>query len=333
MLTLGQAKQDLAIQDAMGSGEPKSPQAHLRYNRSIDRAVRQLLRKGDWHTALQEYCFNTCEGCLHLPPEIKRVVSIDLNCNLARVFDRHFRYLDQGPGMCSTTMCGPEGIHDAGLTQVLQQPKSPTGLAVILDSCDSGVEVSIQARDQHGKTITTFGQCGEGCQQSIKIKPTFGKIQTFEFPIVAEICQVTKGATCGAVYLYEYDCHTRKVGNLITTLYPEDTFPQYRKYNLGDMFNPAPQAIRLLAKRKHRVLHDDTQALMVDSPDAVAMMLKYNEALKDENPTMADFYLNEALNFMDDSEMDYSDESDEVRYNFERTVRVSGEPGLRSGGW
>lgn len=275
MITVGQARNDDAILAA--AARDRNDPAIIR---AIDRGQRILLGWGNWADTVQEYLFNAVDGFIFVPPEIQAITDVQVQGAHGDVLSQSFIYLDNGP---RSTDGATVGVIDRGPAFTFIQPKCPTSIMLVADSCentDPPLYVDLVARDQAGRTITTTYSDGLVVPY-IRLPIVNGR--TFPYPAdnIMFIDRVTKPLTQGAIHLFEYSNATQNSGNLIISLAPYDQTPSWRKYEVTGCACNA--CLRVLAKRKHVTLYQDSQALMIDDLEALANAISYYKALEGAN--------------------------------------------------
>lgn len=316
MLLVSQLKNEPRVLSAARSA-PDSPQ----FMSAIDGAVRRLLQMAQWDSAVQDYCFTACERCIFVPPEVQRIIGVQINRVPARVFNRVFSYIPNGPGDWAK---GARGLVDRGTRSLfLTQTSCPSGLVVISSECeDTGAHVRVQGLDSAnqpvisstGKPFIEFDLGGAGGQGHVYDLPSFSKIT-----------QVTKTVTRGHVFVYLLDHVLEQPADLVTHILPWQTSADYRMYEVSGV-NPEEGEgieVKIHARRGHVPLTHDDQAVMVDSVDAIVACLKMQEAIDNRDTEAAGLFRAEILNNL--REISLSDtHRQERRVEFDPIMRFSG---------
>ena len=293
----------------------------LQFLTAIDGAVRRLMQMAEWDSAIQEYCFTACERCIFVPPEVKRILGVQINRIPGRIFNRVFSYIPNGPGGWAP---GARGLIDRGTRSLfLTETSCPSGLVVISSQCeDVGAHVRVQGLDSAnqpvisstGKPFIEFDLGLEGGQGHVYDLPSFSKIT-----------QVTKTVTRGHVFVYLLDSVLEQPADLVTHILPWQTSADYRMYEVSGIDPEEGEGIevRLHARRGHVPLTHDDQAVMVDSVDAIVACLKMQDAIDNRDTEAASLFRAEVLNNL--RELSLSE-------NYRQERRVEFDPVMRLGG-
>lgn len=312
MLTVGQLKEDpIVAEAALATGSDP------RFLVVVNRAVETLMRMGDFTDALQEYCFNSCHKCIYVPPEIVAIRRVRINGRPARVFDRVFQYIENGPA--GSDWCGPEALVDKGTSLFFfDQPDCPQHIQIVTDECeDDGKWLRISGIDAYNRPV--IGPAGK---PFVEFNLGSGQAQSFTTTGFRELTDVSKSITRGNVYIYQIDPSTEQVGNLLTVIHPWQTVPEYRRYEVkgtGD----GEFSVTMLAKRRHVPLYHDNQAVFVDSREAIIAALNYNRALDSRDSEGMQLYRTEIDRIMLDLRRN-QDDGQTRRFEFSRGVRFAG---------
>ena len=294
MLTVGQLRENQLVTEAAGSDGTSA-----RFLTILNRAVETLMEMGDFNEALQEYCFDSCDKCIYVPPELKRIQKARVNGRVAPVFNRVFQYQPNGPG--NATWCGPSILVDKGPAQFFNdQPGCPAHLLILTDECeDAGKWLRIAGTDINNRPV---------------ISPTTGK-PYIEFDLGAGKAQFR-----GNVYIYEFYPELQQSGNLLTLILPWQSNPEYQKYLVNGV-GDGEFSVEILAKRRHVPLYHDAQAVLIDSTNAIIAAIQYNRALDNRDAEGMGVYRTEISRIMLDIRRDTED-GQERRVSFNPIART-----------
>jgi len=294
--------------------------------KAIDRAHRVLLSWGQWTVAEQEYLFIARDNHIFLPPEITSVIDVQVGGIHSGVFNKAFYYLQNGPRWSG---CGPRGITYRGTATVFAQPECPLGLAVLADACEPGDDlwIEIAAADEYGRAIVTQDPETGVTYPHIRLPIVNGMVSRYPISNVCTIHHITKPQTLGAVHVYEYRCEHEMIGNLIASLAPHDITPSWQKYEVtGGCTNNAE--VRVMAKRAHVPLYQDSQALVINDVDALAYVIQFNRAADGQSFEAAQQYKALAMERMAQRELERRG-PEEKRVEFKQPRIRAGLRGVR----
>jgi hypothetical protein len=214
---------------------------------------------------------------ISMPYNVERIVSVDIDNQPSRVFDRAYEFLEGGFGEIP-----PSGTtyHGKDLEELGQgfptffDPPEPSILFAISTSNAEG-EIKIKGFDENGMEISETLTIGTW-KGSVEGQLDGNNLPAMTTQKFAEVTSVAKPETTGYVTLDTYDPETSQVYYL-SKYAPNETHPAYCRYKVINSYiskdGTCNNNILCLVKLKHVDMSEDDDVLVVQNIDAIKSMV------------------------------------------------------------
>jgi len=273
---------------------------------TVNAAQQRLFRRGNWWDTewLVELCLT--DGCVTWPRYVSTVLGIrscnggtELRNNWYSIIGQYQNYSGGIGGIGDNSTFGY--MNRVGSTPVITDADSAPCYNEISGNAGKLIRYNVVKRSDIGKKLTIYGTQYGGQplrEQDANGDWIDGLTITAAAPfastsvLVTKITSVTREATAGMAYLYEYDADTNLLRDL-ACYEPNETNPRYRRSriesfcNLGvckDANGVNKTKIQALVKLQFIPLKDDRDFLLIDNFDAIKFMvqaIKLEEAGQD----------------------------------------------------
>lgn len=256
------------------------------------RAQERLLHKGKWVGTYGRFRVCVNDSCLTWPREIETIEAAAI-CKLPMTIRNDwYEFISSGPGIL-TESCGPGlTLVDRGDAVAFDDIKG-TGkkLSLYADSAaDVGKQVLVRYYDSNGNKVysTVSGVVVEGEYLTLVAPPSY--VQSTYEVMPGGLYGVVKPETSRMVRLYEYDtvALTRRP---IAYYEPDEINPVYRRSlvpGISDSCSTgesedgcATKTLDIVGKFRQRAVSNDTDALIIQSAEALRLMVQ--SIRKEEN--------------------------------------------------
>ena len=288
----------LQLQDARNSQELKNVSgkcsSSAEFVSQINTVTRQLMKRGSWFgtDVVIQMCVQGCE--VTFPRYVHSVLGVK-SCG-SQIPVKNNWYAIAGAGGCFDGQDSFSKMHDLGMFPCYNEVSGNTGKKIayhIVKNADVGKTIRIFGTKYGGQPLQEKDASGNWVD-GITLTAVAGGVtagvptMAMTTELVTKITHITREATQGMTYLYEYDTATLKLHDL-AVYEPNETNPSYRRYKI-DGINSMPSYVDSYGRRMRRIdclvklqyvpLINDFDFLLIDDLDA----LKYGvQALrKDE---------------------------------------------------
>lgn len=226
------------------------------YNR-LTHAIEVLANKGQWD-AMTAYMDITVQSgnTVVLPREVEIPLKININTHPSFSRARIYEFSMNGPGNDMKETLSYNWL-DKGEVAVLAQPVSISTVKVTSDPADNGKFITISGRDSNNVEQS----------EKLTLNSSIDVQTTTQFK---EILRVFKDVTAKPISIKDTG------NNLLSTYYPDETEPIYRKI----LLSKAAPAIRMLFRRRTYKIASDEDYIPLQSQMAILMMLKSLELFR-----------------------------------------------------
>lgn len=275
----------------------------------VNESTRRLLKRGDWYGSTQvvEFCVTGCN--ITWPRWVGTIEGVRFGEHRAgHVFNNWYRFI--GPHQHHMGWRSDAVLEDAGTAPTFNDVSADTGKLI---------RYNVVKSNDLGKKITLFGkQLGAQPLQeqdansvwipglSIAAANPFGTNAT----MVTGIEAITREATEGMSYLYEYDPVTQAL-RMLARFDPNETNPRYRRSCITnthfanchrDANGIQWRRIEAIIKFAYIPVVNDRDFLLIDDFDALKFMIQAIRAEEASDNTTAEQFILKAvreLNFRD----------------------------------
>lgn len=264
----------------------------------VSRAQERLLYKGKWVGTYGRYrvCIN--QGCLTWPREIETIEMAALcNCPID-VRNEWYEFLGSGPGVQGEDCGIARQLIDRGDNCAFDDVVG-TGnkLAVYCDGTEAaGAKILLRYYNSSGgKVYTTVS--GESVEGEYITLPAGGGYAYSTYEVMpGGFYDVVKPATLRTVRIYQYTV----VGGALKPLAyyePDETNPVYRRSLIPGVSNTcggeaaddecSVRSIDIMGKFRQRPVSKDSDALIIQSPEALRLMVQAIRAEENSNEELS----------------------------------------------
>lgn len=277
-LIFGDIKESIARVLSMGSSD-------ARVAEYASRAQERLLYKGKWVGTYGRYRVCVNDQCLTWPREIETIEAVAV-CGLPiDVRNGWYEFLGAGPGVRDGDCGCAHDLIDRGDAVAFDDIKG-TGkkLALYADSAaDVGAQVLVRYYDSNGNKYYSTDGSGrpiEGEYLTLVTPPSY--VYSTNEVMAGGFYGVIKPVTKRMVRAYQY---TVAGGALKPLAYyePDETNPRYRRSLVpsltsfcdeDDDAECATSTVDIVGKFRHRIVRKDNDALIIESGEALRLMVQ-----------------------------------------------------------
>jgi hypothetical protein len=271
----------------------------------VNEAQRRLMRRGNFYG--MEQVIRICtSGCYIVWPKYVGTVMAVRFCHQHGIpplmQNNWYSFIGSNAGSFSGYhgTAGSYGTHGFTSQIVIEDAGTVPTQNDIVDTTGKQIRYQVVQANDLGKTITLYGkQYGaQPLQELVSGVWQNGVTLTAATPyaattqLVTQIESVTRQATQGMAYLFEYDPTTTALRNL-ATYEPNETNPRYRRSKVFGMPCGTADAngikwrqLEALVKLEFVPVSNDRDFLLIDNFDAIKFMIqaiKFEEANDDQN--------------------------------------------------
>lgn len=249
------------------------------------RAQERLLHKGKWVGTYGRYRVCVNDSCLTWPREIETIEAAAACGVPLDVRNGWYEFLGTGPGVQDSDSGCANGLIDRGDAIAFDDIKGAgKKLALYADNAaDVGAQVLIRYYDSNGNKYFTTDADGkpiEGEHLTLVAPPAY--VYSTNEVMLGGFYGVIKPVTKRMVRAYQYTV----VGGALKPLAyyePDETNPSYRRSlipGLGNFCSSeddsecARNTIDIVGKFRHRVVRKDSDALIIESGEALRLMVQ-----------------------------------------------------------
>ncbi len=250
--TVGQLRPVLArIAGATGVGN--SSGVVLSY---LNRALLELWHEGEWAGLCDRYVAPIVDGYLYLPDEFESVSLLTVSGEPTPIRSRDWELHAYGPGLQTATRISTvtPSLVDSGFVSLRGVFRAPNVVRVVTTETEDA-EASIRF----------FGDGVETVLSLAGIPATFTDSRVLQ-SLDTRAGRLAKTPTVGVVEIRDGD------DNLIDTLGPNTTLPQYRAYRLLGCSNEVTSVL-VKARRAFRALTSDVDVVPISHIPALETMM------------------------------------------------------------
>jgi hypothetical protein len=288
----------------------------------VNEVIRRLLKRGDWFgtTQVVEFCTTGCN--ITWPRWVGTIEGVRFgHSKPGHVFNNWYRFI--GAHHRHSDFNSDVVLEDAGTAPCYNDVSGTTGKLIRYNV--------VQAADL-GKKITLFGK-RYGGQPLQENDPVTGLVVNgltiaaanpygTDATMVTQIEAITREATVGMAYLYEYDPVTQVVRDL-ARFDPNETNPRYRRSCIANAIHAHAhrdsngvcwRQVEALIKLEFQAVVNDRDFLLIDDFDAIKLgiqAVKLEEANDDSQAEVKWLKAIRELNFRDRDKL--PDDSTPVR--------------------
>lgn len=282
MLTFLDCKQDDGIRN-VAKACPDSPE----FAQLVNKAVRKLMRRGDWQSTLTPAYFCVRNGCVVFDRYVGNVRRLNICNRTIPVHNMWGTYLE-GKGGCHygwhNWRGGDCSLTNEGKTSVFQDIQGEGRTVRVYTRCnvDYGKKTWIFGVDNNGQPLQTDN--GDGTFSMgvvITAAAPFGSSNTF----IRHIDYTLREATQCPTDMYAYNATTNLLED-VAHYEPSETRPSYEKARLGGNWpnnfttSCAPgccstvKGVLAMVKLKFIPAIADTDLILIDNLDALALEIQ-----------------------------------------------------------
>lgn len=206
---------------------------------ALNEVMERYTKSGKWKGAVLEVDFPSSTGFVTLPYEFESVLAMTYNRMPALTYTQFHSYMINGPGELQDSLNWPGVLVDMGDGFPTQANITTVGvLKIVTNADDDGKQIRLYGRDQNDSVI--FGTDGVEGELVTCAAPFVNTTQ--QFSVVTGIQATPDPLTVMQRFWSLYDAGN----NLLSTYYPGESRPSYRRYQTGQ----AENAIRLICQRR-----------------------------------------------------------------------------------
>lgn len=225
----------------------------------LNQAQEHLIQSGHWKSSFSFVAFDASTGYLTLPYEYLTIMGINVNDWTPPVFSEFHRYIESGPGRLDQSAPCPGIIMDMG-----------DGFASLVDipTAGSTLRITVTNAVDAGKTIRLYGTRngapifdanGLGFDIST-VNPTANTVTPFDTLTGIEMPVDLSGFPALKYSITISAVAPDATVTLLSTYYPPDTRPSYRRYQTGTIQarTDGTKVIQCLCQRRFIPAYVDT---------------------------------------------------------------------------
>jgi len=236
----------------------------------LNQAMESLINGGRWKGNLLYVSFDSSTGYITLPYEYSSIMGIDISKVPATVFSQFHRFIESGPGRVDDTDPTTGYLMDMG-------DGHPSLVDIPTDG--STLRITISNAVDAGKVVRCFGTVGGApifdanglgfdittANPTVNSAVTIDSLTGIEMPITAT------GAPSFSYSIALYSVAPDTTATLLSTYYPPDIRPNYRRYQTGVVTAPSDgtPAINCLCQRRFIPVYKLTDKVYPDSMRAI----------------------------------------------------------------
>lgn len=241
----------------------------------LNRAIEELMNKGDWPGILDRYRFAVYGGMITLPGDLERIVSVAANGLPVDMVSPWYEFAANGPGPQDSQTWVDVALDRGEACTIQPIPAGePCQLQVVgeLDERVSGVrpKILIRGYNADGAWVRSdiAGTRSDGIELEINGDTAPKQVNSpFNFTGVEA---VIKPRTKGYVSLYAQGSTARYH---LATYAPNETLPTYRKYFIPILDQSATNKILVRARKRFIPVRSDNDFLLITNMGALEEML------------------------------------------------------------
>lgn len=274
----------------------------------INRAVYALSGLSGWECLRRTVRFLSAGPVFALPQGFAGLVRVCVNGRPSTLRGQDFRFLQSGPGDLRRpprgfTLVPPRNVQDVGTSPVIFEPSAPFRAFAFADGpVPEDFRVVVTGVRPDGRVasveLVPYQHPSYDAQGALVsgVEPEDAEPAAVEFTTVDEV--VLRGEASEYVTLYAADAADLSRRVQLAYYNPRIPVPRFRRYELSGVPPDAPVEVLAEARVDYVPLVRDTDVLPFPAIEPVEWMIRADWAMKSGEPTQAQNYRTQAMNWL-----------------------------------